>query len=388
MKIFLFSLLIFSTVTLQAQTLKEDFIWLEATSQANIRAAQRVMQDGTVAYPPQVGIGYEAFWLRDYAYILEGCANNIPKKELLDVANLFVRLISPAGAGVDCVKFDGIPIYMPGYGSMGENPVADGSQFTVAVVYLTWKQTQSETLLEPQILDRLIQTMRAVPTNPETGLVFISDKMPWDRCPYGFTDTIRKQGDVLFSSLLYYEASVRLSELLRAAGRLEEADTFNTQAENVKASIQKVFWNESAGLYNAATLRCTQCDVWGSAFAVYIGVADEETSLKIAETLRKNYTGIVQNGQVRHTLPGEYWEIGCAPNTYQNGGFWGTPTGWVIWTLHKIDPELATKTVRDLVQYYKQHGTVEWCFGETNALPGYLSSTTLPVMAIRRILNQ
>lgn len=30
------------------------------------------MKDGTTAFLPQVGIGYEAFWLRDYAYTLEG----------------------------------------------------------------------------------------------------------------------------------------------------------------------------------------------------------------------------------------------------------------------------------------------------------------------------
>ena len=57
----------------------------------------------------------------------------IPREELLTAAKLFVNAVSKEGAGVDCVKFDGTPIYKPGYGRMGENPVADGSQFTVAV---------------------------------------------------------------------------------------------------------------------------------------------------------------------------------------------------------------------------------------------------------------
>ena len=383
----LFTTLFFQMSAVHSQTLKDDLAWLEKASAQNVRAARRTMNDGTAAYPPQVGIGYNAFWLRDYAYVLEGCADVIPEKELLAAANLFVNAVSSDGAGVDCVKYDGTPIYKPGYGSMGENPVADGSQFTVAVVYLTWKQTGSDTLLEPRILDRLIQTLRVVPTNPRTGLVFISDKTPWDRCPYGFTDTIRKRGDVFFSSLLQFEAAARLAEMLEAAGRPDEAKEFRVLAENVRAKINEVFWDETLGLYRAATIRCAQGDVWGSAFAVYLGVADEKTSRKIAETFQKNYDGIVQNGQIRHLLPGEYWEAGCARDTYQNGAFWGTPTGWMVYTLDKIDPDLARRTVRDMVRYYQQNGIPEWSFRGKNQMTGYLSSSTLPLSGIRKIVN-
>ncbi|MCK5102134.1 MAG: exo-alpha-sialidase, partial [Cyclobacteriaceae bacterium] len=42
--------------------------WLEKEAHRIIRASMRTMNDGTAAFPPQVGIGYEAFWLRDYAY--------------------------------------------------------------------------------------------------------------------------------------------------------------------------------------------------------------------------------------------------------------------------------------------------------------------------------
>ena len=49
--------------------------------------------------------------------------------------------------GVDCVKFDGTLIYQPGYGSMGKNPVADGSQFTVAVAWHTYQKTRDDKLL-------------------------------------------------------------------------------------------------------------------------------------------------------------------------------------------------------------------------------------------------
>ena len=55
-----------------AGTLSDAVSWLEKESHRIIRASRRTMKDGTTAFPPQVGIGYEAFWLRDYVYTLEG----------------------------------------------------------------------------------------------------------------------------------------------------------------------------------------------------------------------------------------------------------------------------------------------------------------------------
>ena len=123
-------------------TLADAVSWLEKESHRIIRASRRTMKDGTAAFPPQVGIGYEAFWLRDYVYTLEGSIEAYSDKELSDACRLFVRSLRSDGAGVDCVGFDGTPVYMPGYGTMGRNPVADGSQFTVAVVWHTYQRTR------------------------------------------------------------------------------------------------------------------------------------------------------------------------------------------------------------------------------------------------------
>ncbi|MHC4230546.1 MAG: hypothetical protein ACYSW0_24180, partial [Planctomycetota bacterium] len=197
-------------------TLAEAVAWLESESDRLIRAGRRTMKDGTAAFPPQVGIGYEAFWLRDFAYTLEGSVDSYSHKELLDASRIFIGNIRADGAGVDCVAFDGLPIYKPGFGTMGANPVADGSQFTVAVAWHTYQKTKDPEFLG-EIIDDLVRTMNVVPRNPKTGLVHIRDS-EWDRCPYGFTDTVQMQGDVLFCSLLYVESGRRLSDLLQALG--------------------------------------------------------------------------------------------------------------------------------------------------------------------------
>lgn len=368
-------------------SLDETVKWLENESHRLIRASRRTMKDGTSAFPPQVGIGYEAFWLRDYVYTLEGSIDSYSNKELLDAGRLFIRSMRADGAGVDCVKFDGQPIYKPGFGTLGANPVADGSQFTVAVVWHTYQKSRDLKFLKENI-DVLIKTMRSVPRNPETKLVHIKND-DWDRCPYGFTDTVRMQGDVLFCSLLYVEAGRRLSDLLNEAGRQKEAVEWKSEAEIVAENIREIFWDEKVGLFKAATIRCKEHHIWGSAFAVYLGVSDKKQSMAIARYFKDNYSEIVQDGQIRHLPGGVYWEM-CVANkdTYQNGAYWATPTGWFVYTLDLVDPELADKTVIDMVNDFRKGGVCEWILGEKRRLPNYLASVSLPLAGIRAMIER
>jgi len=367
------------------ETIPEAVSWLEKESYRIIRASRREMKDGTAAFPPQVGIHYEAFWLRDYEYTLEGSVASYSGKELVDACRLFVRSMNPEGAGVDCIKFDGTPIYKPGYGSMGKNPVADGSQFTVGVAWHTYQKTKNAKLLK-EILDPLIKTMGAVPRHPETGLVHIDSAQGWDRCAYGFTDTIHKQGDVLFCSLLYVQACAQLSDLLVAGKREGESRRWKQEATRVAEEIRKTFWDTDVGLFRAATVKCREHDIWGSAFAVFLGVADAAQSQTIAHYFKTHYGQIVQHGQIRHLPGGVYWEQGGARDQYQNGAYWATPVGWFVYTLDLVDPGLADQTILDMVSHFKQYGACEWIIDETRKLPHYLASAALPLHGIKAML--
>lgn len=365
----------------------EAVSWLEQEAHRIIRAAKREMQDGTAAFPPQVGIGYEAFWLRDYEYTLEGSINSYSDKELIDACRLFIQSLNPDGAGVDCVKYDGTPIYQPGYGSMGENPVADGSQFTVGVAFHTYLKTNDATLLG-EMLTPLVKTMGAVPRNAATGLVHIDPARAWDRCPYGFTDTIGKQGDELFCSLLYVQACRQLSDLLLTGQREAEARQWKAEASRAAASVRKVFWDADTGLFRAATVKCREHDIWGSAFAVFLGVADPAQSQAIARYFKTHYDQVVQQGQIRHLPGGIYWEQGCTRDEYQNGAYWATPAGWFVYTLDIADPILADRAILDMVNDFKKHGACEWIIGERRQLPNYLASAALPLDGIRAMLER
>ncbi|MBN1588830.1 MAG: hypothetical protein JW888_04890 [Pirellulales bacterium] len=369
----------------ELQNVDAAVAWLSAKAKEMIRASQRTMKDGTAAFPPQVGTHYEAFWLRDYCYMLEGAIDAFSDRELEDACRLFVTAVRKDGAGVDCVKFNGTPIYKPGYGSMGAHAVADGSPFTVAVAWHAFRQTKDLDLLR-SIIDKLELAMGAVPRNSETGLVHIEPGKRQERCPYGFTDSIPKQGDVLFCSLLYVQASRQMADLYKALDRPEEARRWSSEAERVAKQIRDVFWNPEWGLFRAATVKCNQPDIWGSAFAVSLGVADRRQALSIARYFRDHYGELVEHGQIRHLPRGTYWE-GCPyRDRYQNGGYWATPVGWFVFTLDRVDPKLADQTILAMVRDFQRRGVNEWVLGDKVAVPGYLASISLPLADIRRML--
>src|SRR5579859_1046989 len=154
------------------ETIPSAIAWLEKRSQQMIRDCRRATASGVSAFPPQVGGGYEAFWLRDYAYMLEGNLAAFSDQELRDSYRFFLAGQRADGAMVDCIKFDGTPCYMPGYGTLGRNPVADGSQFMVDVAWCTFQKIH-DTNLVAETLDALSKGMKVVPRNPATGLVHI-----------------------------------------------------------------------------------------------------------------------------------------------------------------------------------------------------------------------
>ena len=372
-----------------ATNLAEAMKWLEGEAHRIIRDSAVPMKDGTTAFPPQVGIGYDAFWLRDYEYALEGSIQSFSDKELTDACRLFIKAMRGDGAAVDCVRFAGTPIYKPGYGSMGREPVLDGPAFTVGVAWQTYRRTNDKALLE-DVLDPLVKTMNYMPRNPTNGLAHIM--FPGERCPYGFTDSIGKSGDELFCSLLIVQASRQLGDLLAAGGRTDEAPRWRKEAERISGSVRSVFWDGQAGLFRSTTGACNVPDIWGSAFAVWLGVATKEQAQKIAQYFKEHHGELVLHGQVRH-MPGfmDWNGNKTATNSgeYQSGGFWATPVGWFVYTLDLLDPALADQTVLEMVRHFQEHGACEWINREGKCqLPGYAASAALPLDGIRAMLER
>jgi hypothetical protein len=87
---------------------------------------------------------------------------------------------------------------------------------------------------------------------------------------------------------------------------------------------------------------------------------------------------------VRHLPGGTYWDkVDGYRDRYQNGGYWGTPVGWFIYTLDLVDPALADRTFVDMVQDYRLHGVYENVFAEERYVSQYSASAALPLAGVR-----
>jgi hypothetical protein len=104
--------------------------------------------------------------------------------------------------------------------------------------------------------------------------------------------------------------------------------------------------------------------------------------------LLANLDRFTWRGQIRHLFKGEYWEKTLIPvekDTYQNGAYWGTASGWVVAAIAPLDPERATAMFSDLVAFYREKKTPE-CSGPAYLkLPDYVASAVNPRGVVKRM---
>ena len=384
--------------------LNEAAFWLEGKTQQLVRGSRATMPDGTSGFEPAASGFYPCFWTRDYAYMVEGCPEAFTPAELKNACYTLVNAIRSDGYAVECINVkNGHKYYRPGYdaaNAYGVNPTADNSQFTVDIAWRTYQITKDAAVLNKvcrsngrTIIDNLVTEMKMVPRRQ--GMVYIDPKLPWDRSPYGFTDSVKKTGNELYCSLLDVRAGNELADLLTVVGRTGEAATWRAAAAAETAAIQTTFWNSSytasnPGLFNAATVKCNQFDVWGSAFAVQLGVATPAQAASIANYFNKNYSTLVLLGQIREIPAPNYWQDTiCARGTDVNGGYWGVAAGHFADALMSVNPTLARQTLLDMVNFYRaQNDVPEYTKpgGVAGGAGSDCAGATLPLVQLKRYM--
>jgi hypothetical protein len=117
-------------------------------------------------------------------------------------------------------------------------------------------------------------------------------------------------------------------------------------------------------------------------------VATPEQAKTIARYFKVHYSEIVLRGQIRHLPGGVYWDAGCKRDSYQNGAYWATATGWFVYTLDLVDSKLAEQTIVEMVEDFRQRGVSECVIGRSQAVMNYLSSATMPLAGVRKMCER
>jgi len=353
-----------------------DIDWLRDATRKQLRGCRVQGKDGVWLHTPD-GVGnYRALWTRDFAYMVEYAGDLLEPEEIKASILYLLSGQRDDGCMPDRVNVAGEGIFSPG----GEqNPLADHAldngafmaKLLCAYVDLSG-DLDLPRKIEPAIRKGLDHTRRAA-----NGLVFNPPDAP--QCPYGFTDTIAKTGHLLFCSVLYYDACVRMERLCRQAECGDPVE-YGDRAELIRKNLARL-WNDETGMFWAADRDCKQIDIWGSALAAHLGLATEKQSGRIADYLVKHYDEIVQRGQIRHLPVGETWQRfirnrGIKAGTYQNGAFWATPVAWVAPTIARRNSDLAVKMVQDVIADFRERGITECVNGDYHNVPEYVVSAT------------
>ncbi len=413
---------------------KEDFSFLkemtkDVVERSRVYPNQVVSKEfgantsGGVLIKPGGSEAYPSFWMRDYAMSIE--SGFIPVKEQKHMLKLTASRqcdqtwisdggsMIPIGAIPDHIRIDDSkPIYFPGtydYKGQGNKkwgmmpPYCD-QYFFVDMAYFYTKNSSSTQLLTEKIngitlIDRLELAYRTPPTKQDGVLVYVTDD--FRGVDYGFRDAISITGELCLTSILKYRASLELAELFDLMKNSDKAAIYRKNAKRLKEEIPQHF-SDSRGMLVASTMKSKQVDVWSTAMATYYGILEGEQILNASRTLTAAYKkGILAKaGNIRHIFVGEdfseksAWEKSLVQKgDYQNGGYWGTPTGWVCYTMAKTDPAAAKQLAKEYIDNlragdFRKGGT----FGEpwecyNNEAPQnsiYMTTVTSPYIVFKK----
>ncbi len=369
---------------------------------------------------------YPAFWIRDYAMSLD--SGMVTPDEQLHMLMLTAShqqdtewqlpsgsVVTP-GSIPDHISFGNKPIFYPGtledYEGQGgprwgKLPCLDDAFFFVHMAAYYVHATGDTEILNKTIgaktlLTRLEEAYAMPPSRPDTGLVYADEEARG--VTFGFVDTIIHTGDLLFCSLLKLRAADELADLAAQTSHTELVAKYETEAAKLRSAIDATFALDS-GLFKASTGLSDQPDVWGTAFGVYISAFTPEQTNRACRKLAQAYRDetLAWKGQIRHVLTTDdfskttAWESTDVPkNHYQNGAYWGTPTGWVCYAIAKLDPEAAKQLAADYIAELREgdfrkgpdFGSPWECMhpdGNHRQNPVYMTSVTCPLAAFRRI---
>ena len=349
--------------------------WMRDAASQQLKGS-RVKGAGNVwIYTPD-GVGhYKALWTRDFYYMVEYAGELIDPDEIK--ASIYYLLNGQRDDGCipDRVNVKGEPIYSPG---APNNPLADhaldnGPFMAMLVCSYVNRYDDKDLFLdvEAKLRNGLEQVNRL-----ESGMVFNSPDNP--QCVYGFTDIVKKTGNLLFSSLLFYKASLEMEKLCRKYN-CGDPEYYKQNSDLIRKSINEL-WDDKTGMYWAADIDCKQIDIWGSAYAVEVGITTEEQTERISNYYADHSDEVILRGQIRH-LPktDSSWEklfIECDEGTYQNGAYWATPLAWVVPTIARKNPELAKDIINAVIKDFQENGINECINDDYFKIPNFVVSAT------------
>ncbi|HTG55790.1 MAG TPA: hypothetical protein VL943_05960, partial [Niabella sp.] len=315
---------------------KEDLVYLKGITRAVLDSSR--IRPGQ-SMPPGFGINntggtlirpggretYPAFWIRDYAMSLEtGMVSVEEQRHMLKLTaatqcdQTWITKggsMVPYGAIADHILVNNsMPVYFAGTYDLEQQgthafgmfpPYCDQFYF-IKMAHHYVNSTADLKILNIAIngnslISRLEAAFHVPPSDRRTHIVHSIEN--YRAADFGFRDAIHITGDLLYPSLLKYEAALELSDLFKKKGNTEKASKYIKIAAAIKATIPRMFADED-GMLRASTGKSAQRDVWGTALAIYMNLLPPPETNRASQVLAAAYKAgtLAYKGAIRHVL--------------------------------------------------------------------------------------
>ena len=328
-----------------------SFVQDRLTKAANavLHANHFLFTDSTDGWTASPGL-YDYSFAADTGITMLNYPGYFTPAQILNIAEKFISAKNAAGELPICLKKTGAAeVYYSAWDLLHHHATGDGAFYVPQMEYLYYQKTGNTS---PFLKDAAAMkvALLAIPTNQRNGLVTVLAEDEW--VPWGFQDMVRKTGDDLMGSVLYYQAATDMALLYRASGNTQDAALFTARAGRIRASLAEL-WDADTGMFFAATSQNKQVDIEGSAYAVFVGAASASQAMAISIYLVNNYDKLTTNGYMRES-PSDWAQCyyihggvcSFGPGQYDNGA-WSVANGWIAYSLAKTKPSLAKKFITD-----------------------------------------
>jgi hypothetical protein len=338
-----------------------DQAFLEGMADSVVSACQFTITSGTFTgkkmWSPGGNGNYYGYNMvvRDQTMMARGWPAGFTEGQLADLCDILAYCQGASGDdGVQDGMTQGSTVFGYGGGGLTQSPTDEGFEF-VDMVYSHFLKSGTATKFT-QWESKLMAAY-----NYQTVTDHLCDirEDENDRVGFGFVDSINLKGRHTMMSLYRYRAAREISEMLTSLGRSSEATPFTDEMPIIASNLKSHLFDNSKGLFRFDDVTNTdQHDVWASAYAVVLGAVDDSTADKISDALWRMLpthsmysNGCFQDGQIR-TFP-KYdpyftsFRTTIPTGEYQNGGYWGTATGWVAKAVDRRHHNAALNLLHD-----------------------------------------
>ncbi len=344
----------------------------------------KVTVDGYALIRPCSSKWYNGLWHDDFTWPMIGYPELQKGPELNDAVRFVTRASLDLPTVPDRVEYDGTPIMSPGGGD--NRPMSESMPLHLPSAWvrlLSYAAKAGCAIPEKERWAQLIKrSYQQVPfafdlvySNPQRSIV-----------GFGFMDSIRLTGLDLMTSLVTIRGLERSAELFKGAIDDETIKQWKRQAAKIRKGITRLF-DEKIGGFMGASRKGRAFSVWGNGLGW--SLADKNQQKIIARTFTEKWSKIFLQGCTRQVPGPKGWPGTDRGVTYQNGGYWGTGTGFVLPAIADFDAPKALALAKELLANFEKIKYAEY-LQQDGAPAGpmeFLGTVSMPMVGLRAIIE-